>query len=103
MTPYEVELALELAQCSMLPGSSQKRFARDLAFRAKTQPEAPITLRQRHYLEILAWRYRKQLPERYRPDRKPFNLPRPVKETKKRDRRRKSQIVEAQSQQGKLL
>lgn len=103
MTPYEVELATALGECSMLPGSAQKRFARDLAFRAKHQPEKPITLRQRHYMEILAWRYRRQLPAKYRPDRKPFNLPRPVRETKKRDRRKKAEIAEVKSNQGDLF
>jgi hypothetical protein len=35
MTPFEIQLAKALANCSFLPGSSQKRFCRnmDIVFR----------------------------------------------------------------------
>jgi hypothetical protein len=40
MTPHEIELALALRHnVSMLPGSSQKRFARDIAHIAPARKE----------------------------------------------------------------
>lgn len=83
MTEFEIELATELAQCSMLTGSSMKRFCRDMAFKAKNDPGAEISLRQRHYLEVLAWRFRRQLARRLVPDNKPLDLPDTRKVSKK--------------------
>lgn len=103
MTDHEVELALALGSCSFPPGSSQKRFARDLAYRATNAPTVDITLRQRHYLELLAWKYRRQLPKRLVPDRKPLDRPAKVKETKKRTRRTKAQVATDETKQERLL
>ena len=74
MTPHEIELALALRHnVGMLPGSSQKRFARDIAHIAATEPASDITLRQRHYMELLAWKYRRQLPHHLVPHAKPLS------------------------------
>lgn len=88
MTPHEIELALALRHnVGMLPGSSQKRFARDIAHIAATEPARDITLRQRHYMELLAWKYRRQLPHHLVPHAKPLDLPPPRKEPKAKNRR----------------
>ena len=87
MTPHEIELALALRHnVSMLPGSSQKRFARDIAHIAATDPTREITLRQRHYMELMAWRYRRQLPNHLVPHTKPLDLPPARKEPKAKSR-----------------
>lgn len=75
MTPHEIELTRALASCSMMPGTSHKRFVRNLAFVAEHEPAREISLRQRHYLELMAWRYRKQLPRSLVPDSRPLDLP----------------------------
>jgi hypothetical protein len=75
LTPHEIALIGALASCSMLPGTSHKRFVRDLAFVAGHSPEKEISLRQRHYLELLAWKYRRQISRSLVPDSKPLNLP----------------------------
>jgi hypothetical protein len=82
MTQFEIELATALANCSFLLGSSQKRFCRNMGDLAKYSPEKELSLRQRHYMEIMAWRYRRQLSERFIPHSKPLNLPRPITVTK---------------------
>jgi hypothetical protein len=82
MTPYEIRLANALANCSFLPGSSHKRFCRNMAETAKNRPEHELSLRQRHYMELMAWRYRRQLAGEFVPPSKPFDLPHPIKEPK---------------------
>lgn len=62
MGEKERELCLALARCTMLPGSQHKRFARDLARAAKSDPERELSERQRQHLLRLAWRYRRQMP-----------------------------------------
>lgn len=60
-----------LAQCTFRPGSYEKRFVRDMAGR----PDAELSIRQAHYIDLLYWMYRKQIaamagndkPEVYRP------------------------------------
>jgi hypothetical protein len=84
LTPHEIALIGALASCSMLPGTSHKRFVRDLAFVAGHSPEKEISLRQRHYLELLAWKYRRQLSRSLAPDSKPLNLPAKRKEARAR-------------------
>jgi hypothetical protein len=63
--PYsERELAIIAAfkWVSMFPGTSQKRFIRDLISAAEHARDLGITEKQARYLVILAWRYRRQLP-----------------------------------------
>lgn len=54
---------------SWLPGTPAKRFVMD------TPQGAALTERQMQYLEILAWRYRRQIPLRLVPGRRPDDLP----------------------------
>ena len=92
VTPHEIELALALRHnVGYLPGSSQKRFARDIAHIAATDPTREITLRQRHYMELMAWRYRRQLPSHLIPHAKPLNLP-PARKEPKQSRRKANQV-----------
>jgi len=79
MTPFEIHLATALANCSFLPGSSQKRFCRNMGDIARLSPEKELSLRQRHYMELMAWRYRRQLPNDCIPH---ANLPAVVKPPK---------------------
>ena len=72
MTPHEIELAAALGECA---GGYGARFCRDIAFAARSAPEREITERQRYYMEILAWRYRRQLAEHLVPFQKPIDLP----------------------------
>jgi hypothetical protein len=81
MTPYEIELAKALWCCSFLPGSSHKRFCRNMAETATHKPDHELSLRQLHYMELMAWRYRRQLPREFVPHQKPLDLPQPIKLT----------------------
>jgi hypothetical protein len=71
MTPHEIELAKALGRCSFLPGTSQKRFCRNMSAMAENAPNHDVTLRQRHYMEIMAWRMRRQMPAHLVPYAKP--------------------------------
>jgi hypothetical protein len=82
MTPFEIRLATALANCSFLPGSSQKRFCRNMGDIARLSPDKELSLRQRHYMELMAWRYRRQLPDECVPHAKPLDLPAVVKPPK---------------------
>jgi hypothetical protein len=82
MTPHEIALANALGSCTYLPGTSHKRFARDMSFLAAHSPERELTLRQRHYMECMAWRYRRQMPTALVPETRPLDLPKVVKERK---------------------
>ena len=85
MTKHEIELAKALGACSYPPGTSQKRFALDILFLAEHSPDRELSDRQRHYMQLLAWRYRRQMPSRLVPESKPADLPpRPKKERKPR-------------------
>ena len=59
MTPDEIHIAEALARCSFVPGSSPKRFARQMDARDRSRP---LTDRQRAYLWAIAWSWRRQLP-----------------------------------------
>jgi hypothetical protein len=59
MTPDEIRIAEALAGCSFCPGSSQKRFVRQMACRVSRHP---LTDRQRAHLWAVAWSWRRQLP-----------------------------------------
>jgi hypothetical protein len=58
MTPDEIRIAEALAGCSFCPGTSQKRFVRQMAARDRSRP---LTERQRAYLWAIAWSWRRQL------------------------------------------
>ena len=82
MTDFEIRLAKALGGCSFLPGSSHKRFCRNMADIARLSPDKAISLRQRHMMELMAWRYRRQLNDDLVPQSKPLDLPRKIKEPK---------------------
>ena len=63
MTDDQIKMALALGKCSFFPGSSQKRFARNMAHWAQLKPQAPITGAQDRYLRDLVQRFRRQLPD----------------------------------------
>jgi hypothetical protein len=78
MTPHEIELAMELDGC----GCTGARFMRDMSYAAKHDPEREITDRQRYYMEMLAWRYRRQIAAHLVPETKPPTLPAKRREPK---------------------
>lgn len=55
--------------CSFVPGTNPKRFVRDTAL------DAELSERQRGYIDILAWKFRRQLPTNLVPETKPEDLP----------------------------
>lgn len=75
MTPDEIALATALGACSFLPGTAAKRFCRQMAETARLSPGHEISDRQRHYMQMMAWRYRRQLPAHFVPAEKPADLP----------------------------
>lgn len=77
MTDHQRAVALALGQCSFLPASAQKRFCRDLAYVAEHSPDKELSPRQAHYMQIMAWRYRRQMPAHLVPAEKPADLPPP--------------------------
>lgn len=79
MTPHEIELALALKGLGWV-GS---RFTGSIAYMAVADPQRELSLRQRYYMEIMAWRYRRQLPRHLQPDEKPLNMPRRAATPKK--------------------
>lgn len=83
MTPFEIELAGALGRVSGWVGA---RFLDSISHIAKNTPGAELSLRQRHYMEIMAWRYRRQLADHLVPHQKPLPMPRgipPPKEPRK--------------------
>lgn len=93
MTAHEIELATALGHTAGWTGA---RFCNDVARAAAINPDAELTLRQRHYMEIMAWRYRRQLPGHLVPESKPLNLPARRKEPKSLRR----ELVEKQERLG---
>ena len=59
MTPDEIQIAEALAGCSFAPGTTPKRFVRQMAVRDR---QKPLTERQRAYLWAIAWSWHRQLP-----------------------------------------
>lgn len=63
MTEREQDAARALSKCTYLPGSFEKRFARDMASHASS--ESPqITERQRTWLWKQVFRYRRQIKDK---------------------------------------
>ncbi len=58
MTPHEIAIVEALYPCSFLPGSSQKRFIRQMFARDRAKA---LTVRQAAYLWAIAWSWRRQL------------------------------------------
>lgn len=62
MTAQETALAIALGACRFVPGSWEKRFARDMAARARARPEDPLMPKQARWLRRLHHKYRRQIP-----------------------------------------
>lgn len=58
-----------LKHASFQPGTNWKRFVMD------TPADAQLTERQVDYIAILAWKFRRQIPDGLVPREKPPNLP----------------------------
>lgn len=61
MTPDQVKWAMKLGDCRFPRGSTHGRFARSMDGIARYSPEKVITPRQATLLEILVFRYRRQV------------------------------------------
>ena len=59
MHPHEIEIVEALYGCRFVPGTSQKRFVRQMFARDTAKP---LTERQRAYLWAIVWSWRRQLP-----------------------------------------
>lgn len=75
MTPHQRALCRALGGVTFCPGIGSKRFAREMAALAEAEPGRELTGRQAQYLEVLAWRYRRQMPAKLVPRSKPADLP----------------------------
>jgi hypothetical protein len=62
MTADEGRIVEALYGCSFSPGSSPKRFVRQMFHRDRARP---LTERQRSYLWAIAWSWRRQLPRTF--------------------------------------
>jgi len=66
MTTGEKLIAQQLQEkVTFLPGSYDKRFARDIAYLVTNYPDRDLTVGQRGHLYKLLHKYRRQLPETY--------------------------------------
>lgn len=63
MTEDEIRIGMAMRCVTFVPGTSVKRFALAMAWKAEHRPESPLSEKQSLYLKHLAWRYRAQLPE----------------------------------------
>jgi hypothetical protein len=71
MTDHQRAVAEALSRCSFLPGSHDKRFARDMGASARQTPTPDLTERQATHLDRLAFKYRRQMPAHLVPSEKP--------------------------------
>lgn len=92
MTPHETELAKALAGC----GWVGKRFADNMERLTRLVPTYELTLRQRHYMEILAWRYRRQIAPHLVPEREPLPMPKRPPKPKKVRSTKKVELADTQ-------
>lgn len=74
MTERELDIIKALQFVTFTPGSAPKRFARDMDGRAHRDPAAALSPKQSQYLECLAWRFRRQIPEKLIPTTKPQDV-----------------------------
>jgi hypothetical protein len=61
MSDLERRMAVALRGCRFTPGSAPKRFARDIAELSDRDPKREFTPRQRGYLFLCCYRYRRQI------------------------------------------
>jgi hypothetical protein len=62
VTDSERAAALALEPCCFAPGALAKRFVRDMARRARQDPETALSDAQAAYLRRCVVRYRRQVP-----------------------------------------
>lgn len=62
MTEDQRRMAIALAQCTFVPGIGTKRFARDMAVRARIADSSPLTEKQDKYLRESVYKFRRQIP-----------------------------------------
>ncbi len=75
MTPHEIELSIALGNCALGAGTRMRRFVWNMDASARSSPGIELTVRQRYYLELMAWRLRRQLAPHLIPNAKPPRLP----------------------------
>ncbi len=61
MTEDQILVAQALERCTMLPGSFEKRFVRDMAARSRLREPQALTDKQASLLVALRHRFRRQL------------------------------------------
>lgn len=61
MNQTERTVALALAECRTIPNGWDIRYIQSMAWLAKHEPEATLSGRQRYNLQLMAYRYRRQL------------------------------------------
>lgn len=62
VTERELAIVTAFKDVTFALGTSQKRFAQNMMFLAEHSPNKDLSEKQRRYLTILAWRYRRQMP-----------------------------------------
>ena len=65
MTADEINAAKQLYACTILPGTFDKRFVRDMWSRSFEQEPKPLSDKQHEILFRLVYKYRKQIPHTY--------------------------------------
>ena len=63
MTDLELDIIDELEKIEFKPRSGDKMFVRQLSSLAKNNPDVDLPEKTKGYLAVVAWRYRKHLPE----------------------------------------
>lgn len=61
MTLQEQCMATCLGECRFLPATREKRFAQDMAYLARHEPDKALSYKQQKYLGGLFWQYREQI------------------------------------------
>lgn len=64
MNRRERAKAQALQRIRLLPGLWDEKFARSMAYIARTAPDTVLTPAQRYQLDLVVWRYRRQLAGR---------------------------------------
>lgn len=61
MTLSELKKIEEIGSCTMLPGSWDKKFARNMVMIAGTKPETTLSAKQLQFVNHLHHKYREQI------------------------------------------
>ena len=71
MTEEQIAIAKAFYGVTFLPASREKRFARDMIFLADNCPNTDLSPKQDRYLRLVAYRFRRQMPNHLVPAEKP--------------------------------